>query len=393
MLPPARRSPIASTVPGPVPGTPGRARSRTLRYSIVLLTALATVGALKVSGSVVVPVLFALFITLLLSPTVDLLVRRGLPRVIAAVLVMMTVVALVAACISATWRPAREWLDAAPTTMRTLEAKIKPMTRFIAKVESVSSQAERITEPTVKSRDEPTSVAVETKGFVESTQEWLVAIVSMFFLSLFLLAADLANLGRETRPGSNWGRSGQVFERVRGELARYFAAVTFSNLLLGVATAAAMAWLGMPNPLLWGLIAFVFNFVPYAGSATTLALLTVVALVSFDGIGKAVSVAGTYLVLTTLEGQMLQPVLVGRRLDISPPLVLLGLWFGGWLWGVAGIALATPLLVTIKIAAEELSRAQCDVAAEQRIDSVRTRASQWLAGNILRHRRTQGRAG
>ncbi len=393
MLPSASQPPTAEIAPNPVQVAAPRSRSRTLRYSIVLLATIATIAALKLAASMVVPVLFAMFIALLLSPVVDMLVRRGLPRVIAAVLVVVTVVALAAACVSATWRPAREWLEAAPATMRTLEAKIRPVTRFIAKVQSVSSQAERMTEPAVKPQGEPTPVALEAKGFVESTQDWLVAIVSMLFLAMFLLAADLATLGSGATPGSHWGRAGQVFERVRGELARYFAAIAFSNLLLGVGTAVAMAWLGMPNPLLWGVIAFTFNFVPYAGSATTLALLTVVALVSFDGIGKTVSVAGTYLILTTLEGQVLQPVLVGRRLDISPPLVLLGLWFGGWLWGVAGVALATPLLVTIKVAAEELSRAEIDAEAERRAETVRTRAAQWLARNARRYRRPPGWSG
>jgi predicted PurR-regulated permease PerM len=147
-----------------------------------------------------------------------------------------------------------------------------------------------------------------------------------------------------------------------------------------------MAWLEMPNALLWGVIAFLFNFVPYAGSATTLTLLTIVALVSFDGVGKAVSVAGTYLVLTTLEGQVLQPVLVGKRVDISPPLVLLGLWFGGWLWGVAGVALATPILVSVKVAAQQFSRAERDAEAEERAETVRTRATDWLQRNARRYR-------
>lgn len=389
MLPSTTQSSAADPAPPHVPAAVPHALAPSLRYCVVVLAAIALIGGLKLAGPAVVPVLFALFVALLLSPLVEILVRRGLSRVLAAVLVMLAVVALVAACLTTTWRPARDWLDTAPATMRTLEAKIRPVTRFIAKVQSVSTQAEQITEPSAKPRDQPTPVALESKGFVESTQEWIITIVSMLFLTLFLLAADLANLGSDATPGSRWGRAGPVFERVRGELARYFAAVTFSNLLLGVATAATMAWLDMPNPLLWGVIAFAFNFVPYAGSATTLVLLTIVALVSFDGLGKTFVVAGAYLVLTTLEGQVLQPVLVGRRLDISPPLVLLGLWFGGWMWGVAGVALATPLLVTVKVAAEELSRAELDAGAEQRVETVRTRASQWLARNSRRYRRTR----
>lgn len=373
----------------PNPDRPRRARVRAgwTQYSLWLIAGVALLGALKIAQQAVVPVLFAVFVTLLLSPAVEAFARWRVPRVVAATLLVVALMALVAAGLSATWQPARDWLETAPATMRKLEAKIRPMTRFIAKVESVSTQAGRMAEPASKSNDEPASVALESKGLVESTQDWIITIVSMLFLTLFLLATDLANVGRNGNPDAPWGRFGQVFERVRSELGRYFAAVTFSNSILGVGTALTMAWLGMPNPLLWGVIAFLFNFIPYAGSATTLTLLAVVALVSFDGVGKAMSVAGMYLFLATLEGQVLQPVLVGRRIDISPPLVLLGLWFGGWLWGVAGVALATPILVSVKVAMQEVSRSERDAGAEERAETVRTRASEWLRRNASRYRR------
>ena len=374
----------------PHPG-PRRRRARVRRawtqYSLWLIAGVLLVGSLKVAQQAVVPVLFAVFVTLLLSPAVEVLARRRVPRVVAATLLVVALVVLVGAGLSATWRPARDWLDTAPATMRKLETKIRPMTRFIAKVESVSTQAGRMAEPSSKANDAPTAVALEPKGLVESTQDWIITILSMLFLALFLLATDLANVGRNGSPHASGGRFGRVFERVRSELGRYFAAVTFSNSILGIGTTLTMAWLDMPNPLLWGVIAFLLNFVPYAGSALTLTLLTVVALVSFDGVGKAVSVAGTYLILTTLEGQVLQPVLVGRRVDISPPLVLLGLWFGGWLWGVAGVALATPILVSAKVAMQEFSRVQRDAQADERVETVRTRASAWLQKNARRHRR------
>ncbi len=370
-----------------LPPRRARVRAAWTQYSLWLIAGVALVGALKIAQQAVVPVLFAVFVTLLLSPAVEALARRRVPRVVAATLLVVALMALVAAGLSATWQPARDWLETAPATMRKLETKIRPMTRFIAKVESVSTQAGRMAEPASKSNNAPTSVELEPKGLVESTQDWIITIVSMLFLALFLLATDLANVGRNGNPDAPWGGFGQVFERVRSELGRYFAAVTFSNSMLGVGTALTMAWLDMPNPLLWGVIAFLFNFIPYAGSATTLTLLVVVALVSFDGVGKAISVAGAYLILTTLEGQVLQPVLVGRRIDISPPLVLLGLWFGGWLWGVAGVALATPILVSAKVAMQEFSRAERDSAAEERAETVRTRASEWLQRNASRYRR------
>jgi Predicted permease len=314
-------------------------------------------------------------------------VRHRLPRVVAAALVMVVLVTLVGAAVSATWSPAREWLDTAPATLAKLERKLRPVTRFIAKVESVSTQAGRMTEPDAARQQGPTPVAIERKGFVQSTQEYVLAVVSMVFLTLFLLATDLGSMGQRGPPGSPWAGAGAIFLRVRGELGRYFGAVTLSNLVLGVGTVITMYWLDMPNALLWGVVAFAFNFVPYAGSATTLLLLTVVALVSFDGIGKALSVAGTYLVLTTFEGQVLQPVLVGRRLDISPPVVLLGLWFGGWLWGVPGIALAMPMLVSVKAAAQEVARSRAVTRTDQDVETVRSRAEHWLRMSAQRYGR------
>ena len=114
----------------------------------------------------------------------------------------------------------------------------------------------------------------------------------MFFLTFFMLATDLGSLGARGELDSPWGQTGTVVLKARAELGRYFAAVALSNSMLGFATATAMYLLDMPNPLLWGLTAFVLNFGPYVGAATTLTLLTVVALVSFDGAAKALAVAG-----------------------------------------------------------------------------------------------------
>ena len=179
----------------------------------------------------------------------------------------------------------------------------------------------------------------------------MLAILTTLVVTYFLLAAGPSLLLKiEASRGARRinMRLLRLAAAISDDLSRYFATVTLINLALGVATTAAMYWLGMPNPLLWGVVAFVLNYVPYAGSAATLVLLTVVALVSFDGLGKPLAVAGCYLLLTTIEGQFVQPILVGRRLDVSPLIVILCLWLGGWLWGIAGVALAVPLLLTAK---------------------------------------------
>ena len=147
-------------------------------------------------------------------------------------------------------------------------------------------------------------------------------------------------------------------EKVRGEVGRFYVTTALINLGLGLATALAMQLCGMPNPLLWGTLAAVLNFIPYAGPTATLLVLTAVAIISFDAPGRIVAVAVSFLGLATVEGQFIQPLLVGRRLELNPMLVFLGLWFGGLFWGIPGIILATPALVALKVVAAHSKNGQ-----------------------------------
>jgi predicted PurR-regulated permease PerM len=143
-----------------------------------------------------------------------------------------------------------------------------------------------------------------------------------------------------------------VIEHVRRDVGRFYVTTALINIGLGIATGCLMMVWGMPNPFLWGTIAGLLNFIPYAGATASLILLTLVATVSFDGLGRVIAVAGSFFALVAVEGQLVQPLLVGRRLQLNPMLVFLALWFGGLFWGVAGIVLATPTLVALKVIAK-----------------------------------------
>ena len=144
----------------------------------------------------------------------------------------------------------------------------------------------------------------------------------------------------------------------------------------------------MPNPLLWGALAAVLNFLPYIGSATTLVLLTLVAFVSFDTIGRVALVAGSYLALATIEGQVVEPLFLGRRLALNPLIVFLALWFGGWFWGISGIILAVPSVVVVKVSAEHAKRGR----PLQEFLSPEEVARRFSARNVGETLRARGRA-
>jgi predicted PurR-regulated permease PerM len=144
----------------------------------------------------------------------------------------------------------------------------------------------------------------------------------------------------------------RYIEKVRAEVGNFYVTTALINVGLGIATTLVMMAWGMPTPYLWGALAATVNFIPYAGASITLITVTLVAVVSFDSLGQVVGVAMSDLALATIEGQIVQPLLVGRRLEVNPLLIFLGLWFGGIFWGIAGVILATPMLVALKVIAE-----------------------------------------
>jgi predicted PurR-regulated permease PerM len=307
-----------------------------------------------------VPIALALLLALVLSGPVEALHCWRIPRSVSAAVLLIVIVGILAALVDFISVPAQQWFAAAPHTLRTIERKIRPVEKVIDKVDDLRNSAGSIgsathapTPPSAAASDENGTVTLldETRGVVLSS-------VTVIILTLFLLAGGPPMLARMTSAFASDLNSAHiigVIEKVRREVGRFYVTMALINVGLGFATAFTMMWCGMPNPFLWGTLAGVLNFIPYLGATTTLIVLTLVAIVSFDGLSHVIAVAGSYLALAAIEGQFVQPLLVGRRLKLNPMLVFLALWFGGLFWGVAGIILATPTLVALKVVAENSS--------------------------------------
>jgi predicted PurR-regulated permease PerM len=305
-----------------------------------------------------VPVALALLLALVLSGPVEALHDWRVPRSVSAALLMIAILGILAALVNFVSVPAQQWFAAAPHTLRVIERKIRPVEQIINRLDDLRNSAGNIGS---SAHAAPQVAAPEESGSVrllDATRGAVLSSVTVIILTLFLLAGGPPMLARMTSAFASDLNSAHiidVIEKVRREVGRFYVTTALINVGLGFATAFAMMWCGMPNPFLWGTLAGVLNFIPYVGSTTTLIVLTVVAIVSFDGLGRVIAVAASYLALATVEGQFVQPLLVGRRLRLNPMLVFLALWCGGLFWGVAGIILATPTLVALKVVAENAS--------------------------------------
>ena len=341
----------------------GQAEARS-PVAVRILLALAVGALLYVAHSAVIPVVLAVLFALIQTAPVEALHRRGVPRSAAAILILFALVALLGGALNLLWAPAQQWWTSAPQTLRTIERKVQPLSRAVGRLEALSDRAGEIaTAPKAGTGAAAPLAATEAPPadthvaalVIDQTRTAIVSILTTTILALFLLAGGppmLARLSASMSKDLQSKHALTVINAVRNEVSRYYACVALINLGLGLATAAVTMLLGMPNPLLWGATAAILNFIPYVGSAITLLLLIAVAFVSFNSVGRVAAVGASYLILATLEGQVVQPLVVGRRLELNPMIVFLALWFGGWFWGIAGIVIAVPSLVTLKVIAE-----------------------------------------
>lgn len=329
-----------------------------------VLAAIAVGAVLYYGHAAFIPVALAVLFWLVLTTPVEALHRHGVPRSAAAILFLLVILGLVGVSINLVWTPAQAWWASAPGTLHTIERKLRPASRFLGRIETLTDGAGRFTQaerpaPAAARAPAPApepevSVSRSALTLLSVTRTALVGIVTIVIVTLFLLAGGPPMLARMSAALASDLQSAQmlkVIDAVRHEVGRYYGSIALINIGLGLATAGVTMLLGMPNPLLWGAVAALFNFVPYVGSATTLVLLTVVAFVSFDTIGRVLAVPGCYIALATIEGQIVQPLVVGRRLELNPIIVFLALWFGGWFWGISGIVIAIPTLVALKVVA------------------------------------------
>jgi predicted PurR-regulated permease PerM len=325
----------------------------------LLLAAGAGGTLLYFAHAVFVPIALAILFSLLLSGPVEGLHERGVPRSVSASVILLLLLLLVCGAIYTLWTPAQSWMAMAPHTASVIQRKIEPAAKVVQRLEIASDRAQKLTQIPANTAAAPAAPAnpapPASSGVIEETRVALVEAATVVILTLFLLAAGPPVIARMAATFADNTHAAQVllvYRAIRSELGRYYATIALINLTLGTATVAALWALRMPNPVLWGVLAGILNFIPYVGSAATFVILGLVAFVSFDNIGQILAIPGSYLALATIEGQIAQPLLVGHRLELNPIIVFLAVWLGGWFWGVPGIILAIPSLVALKVAAE-----------------------------------------
>jgi predicted PurR-regulated permease PerM len=322
---------------------------------LVILLVLAALYTIYFARAFLLPVVLAMLFSLILSPTVRALKQLHIPEPLGATVVVATLVAgLVSAMVSLS-EPAVQWVSKAPKILLEIEYKLHGVKKSVDQVAKVAEKVEAMTAPASSAKPQakvtPAKPSLLSRTFA-GTQRFLLSMVSTLILLYFLLASGdtfLRKMVRAMPTLTDKKRAVGVARTIQSEMARYLFAITCINAGLGVATGLAMHWLGMPNPILWGVMVAVLNYVPYVGATTSLAILSLVAFLSFEQTSQVLLVSAVFFAIVTIEGQLLTPWIVGARLTLHPVLIFVGMLFWGWLWGVAGALIAVPILMTFKI--------------------------------------------
>ncbi|MDY8107795.1 AI-2E family transporter [Fulvimarina sp. 2208YS6-2-32] len=349
------------------------------RWAVIGIFFILLFGALYLTASFVLPVIVALLFALIMSPIVRFLRRRlriwepvsAFILVIGSLMVMTFGFYMLSNPIANIITNAPTYVTAVDREIRSIQARFQ---RLQEAGESVGEDAEAgegenaadalppspFTRPAPE--DGPQEVVVQNPGLIDSATNELPTLLasilfSLVFLFFLLASGDMfySKLVRLMPTLSDKKRALHIAHDIERELSRYFLTITLINTGLGIAVGVGLWYVGMDSPVVFGALATLLNFIPYLGSLFGMALVGVIALADFGSVGDASVPVLIYLACTTIEGQFVTPLVVGRRLQMNAAAVFLSVAFWGWIWGVMGMFLAVPLMVTIKVFATYIS--------------------------------------
>ncbi len=319
---------------------------------------IAVFYTLYFARTLILPFTLALLLNFLLRPVVRTLKKIKIPELAGAALVLIALLGSAGYGIIRLSRPAAEWIDRAPESLRQIELKVGFLRKPLNGVNNAVEELKTITRMGAEKKPE---VEVKPPGITDAvltgTREVIVKSSVMFILLYFLLASGDLFLRKLVKllPGLDKKKQiVKIIREVEHHTSRYLYTVTVINFFMGLSVGIGMYLIGLPNPILWGAMAGLLVFIPYIGPLIGISVVTIVAFLTFDSIGRILLAPAIYLFLETIQGQIVTPTVLGLRFTLNPVIVFVWLIFWGWMWGIVGAMLAFPMLTVFKILCDHI---------------------------------------
>jgi predicted PurR-regulated permease PerM len=321
------------------------------------LFTLALLAAAYVTSEIVLPLILALVLKLLLQPAMRILERWHVPRIIAALLLIIGVFGTIVGLGAAISGPASTWADKLPEGIPRLQERLRFLAPPIQTVQEFLRQVENFGKPASSAIAAPVEGTTLLGAVFAGTRSFAVGFFTTVLFLFFLLVSGDTFLRRlvEILPTfSDKRQAVDISQQVESDISKYLVTITIMNLGVGVATAVVMWLTGVGDPLLWGAVAFLLNYIPIIGPLAGIGIFILAGLLTIDTLWQALLPAGLYLAIHVIEGETLTPMLLARRFTINPVIVIVGLVFWFWMWGVIGAILSMPILAIVKIISDRV---------------------------------------
>ncbi|HET9013476.1 MAG TPA: AI-2E family transporter [Gemmatimonadaceae bacterium] len=329
-----------------------RPRSRSIEAT--LLTVLAVLYTMYFARGFLIPIVFALLLNFLLSPLIRRLAKYRVKPPLGAGLVVILLLAGIGWGAYELATPAQRWAAIAREAFAKAQGKLRGIIR---PMQQVSRNVEQAASAVGGPSDKAPEVMVQsgpslTSRLFGTTQRIIGGLLEIFILLYFLLAGGdlfLQKLIKVLPNVSDKVKAVDIARATEATVSAYLTTTLLVNLVEGAMVALVLWLLGMPSAVLWGVLVFFLEFVPYLGAATALVVLGVAGLTTFDQLARALLVPGSFLAINMLQANLVTPLLLGHRLTLNPVAIFTGLAFFYWIWGVPGAFVAVPVLATFKI--------------------------------------------
>jgi predicted PurR-regulated permease PerM len=314
--------------------------------------------ALYLCRPVLLPTVAALVVGLTLAPVVTHARRHGVSPWVSALGLVIPLLVVVGTAVSLVAAPLTEWIGRAPEIGAIIKQKLYVLDAPLTALHELQNVLMPPPGGTVAVQEPQINMVTPVVAFITPAALQLV----IFFVTLLFFLVHHSDIRRQLpalfADREAKLRSLRIVTDVRRNLASFLTVMTGINICLGLMVAAGAWLLGLPNPMIFGALAAVLNYIPYIGPACMVVILLGVGLVSFPSLGHAILAPACFVALTTVEGQIVSPTILGARLPLSPFAIFLSLVFWAWLWGPIGAFLAVPLAIIGRVIAKHVFPAE-----------------------------------
>lgn len=320
------------------------------------LLILAAFYTIYFTRSLLFPITLAVMLNLVFKPIVLRLERWRVPSSTGAALILLALGIILMAGVSALIEPANHWFSeiAQPGYFEGLLEKLEPVQKPLQELEEASKKIEEITDQVEEREPLKVQEAQPRLGYyvVNTTWGFVGGATITFVLLYFLLAGGDTFLLKLVELMPDWRDKRRIVKlsrEIQTKISTYLFTISAINILLGCAIGIGLWAIGLSNPVLWGVMACLLNYIPFAGPAFGALIVFIIGLSDFHSLGHAVLAPLIYVGINILEANFITPAMLSRSVSLDPVMIILSIFFWGWLWGVGGILLAVPLLVVLKI--------------------------------------------